>query len=126
MIRRPPRSTRNDTLFPYTTLFRSHQVQRLHHVGAVLAGQRKIGLEFVIAVEIADLSDNCLVQLDGMAANLQQRQHERSELVTNGNSGKTHNDIRTAAIDAERRFAFVVATLRWEENTFEVQSLMRS
>src|SRR3546814_9934336 len=27
MIRRPPVSTRTDTLFPYTTLFRSHQ----HH-----------------------------------------------------------------------------------------------
>src|SRR3546814_17552677 len=26
MIRRPPRSTRTDTLFPYTTLFRSHVV----------------------------------------------------------------------------------------------------
>src|SRR3546814_2704866 len=26
MIRRPPRSTRTDTLFPYTTLFRSHQL----------------------------------------------------------------------------------------------------
>src|SRR3546814_14851448 len=26
MIRRPPRSTRTDTLFPYTTLFRSQQV----------------------------------------------------------------------------------------------------
>src|SRR3546814_15648620 len=25
MIRRPPRSTRTNTLFPYTTLFRSHQ-----------------------------------------------------------------------------------------------------
>src|SRR3546814_16525447 len=25
MIRRPPRSTRHDTLFPYTTLLRSHQ-----------------------------------------------------------------------------------------------------
>src|SRR3546814_3873841 len=25
MIRRPPRSTRTDTLFPYTTLFRSNQ-----------------------------------------------------------------------------------------------------
>src|SRR3546814_17496490 len=24
MIRRPPRATRTDTLFPYTTLFRSH------------------------------------------------------------------------------------------------------
>src|SRR3546814_4629751 len=31
MIRRPPRSTRTDTLFPYTTLFRS--------VDAVLVGQ---------------------------------------------------------------------------------------
>src|SRR3546814_3271803 len=30
MIRRPPRSTRTDTLFPYTTLFRSAgQVDRL-------------------------------------------------------------------------------------------------
>src|SRR3546814_16779571 len=27
MIRRPPRSTRPDTLFPYTTLFRSHRVE---------------------------------------------------------------------------------------------------
>src|SRR3546814_18570449 len=28
MIRRPPRSTRTDTLFPYTTLFRSHIGER--------------------------------------------------------------------------------------------------
>src|SRR3546814_9230210 len=28
MIRRPPRSTRTDTLFPYTTLFRSAQQER--------------------------------------------------------------------------------------------------
>src|SRR3546814_13860763 len=30
MIRRPPRSTRTDTLFPYTTLFRSFVVQQLY------------------------------------------------------------------------------------------------
>src|SRR3546814_6803492 len=29
MIRRPPRSTRTDTLFPYTTLFRSHEAVEL-------------------------------------------------------------------------------------------------
>src|SRR3546814_10480124 len=29
MIRRPPRSTRTDTLFPYTTLFRSHERRSL-------------------------------------------------------------------------------------------------
>src|SRR3546814_9900698 len=33
MIRRPPRSTRTDTLFPYTTLFRS-PIQRLADVVA--------------------------------------------------------------------------------------------
>src|SRR3546814_3489034 len=33
MIRRPPRSTRTDTLFPYTTLFRSPlQCGRLHEL----------------------------------------------------------------------------------------------
>src|SRR3546814_7059074 len=30
MIRRPPRSTRTDTLFPYTTLFRSCCIQASH------------------------------------------------------------------------------------------------
>src|SRR3546814_15995402 len=30
MIRRPPRSTRTDTLFPYTTLFRSRKVVAEH------------------------------------------------------------------------------------------------
>src|SRR3546814_5059313 len=38
MIRRPPRSTRTDTLFPYTTLFRSGRSRRagparLHRLG---------------------------------------------------------------------------------------------
>src|SRR3546814_7853409 len=37
MIRRPPRSTRTDTLFPYTTLFRSwhHAIDRLPFHGNV-------------------------------------------------------------------------------------------
>src|SRR3546814_13670585 len=34
MIRRPPRSTRTDTLFPYTTLFRSRAVER-HQPGLI-------------------------------------------------------------------------------------------
>src|SRR3546814_410891 len=39
MIRRPPRSTRTDTLFPYTTLFRSDQVAAVNAIG-------EIGFEF--------------------------------------------------------------------------------
>src|SRR3546814_13714844 len=41
MIRRPPRSTRTDTLFPYTTLFRSAAAMKKRWIAlgiAVLAG----------------------------------------------------------------------------------------
>src|SRR3546814_15593754 len=38
MIRRPPRFTRTDTLFPYTTLFRSGEVQRIVERRLVEAG----------------------------------------------------------------------------------------
>src|SRR3546814_14193987 len=34
MLRRPPRSTRTDTLFPYTTLFRSPRPRRRGACGA--------------------------------------------------------------------------------------------
>src|SRR3546814_10027177 len=37
MIRRPPRSTRTDTLFPYTTLFRSVELRRQ---GPIVGGHR--------------------------------------------------------------------------------------
>src|SRR3546814_19290436 len=51
MIRRPPRSTRTDTLFPYTTLFRS-LLERFHADAAVgveealaVGAQAAIGLD---------------------------------------------------------------------------------
>src|SRR3546814_12049031 len=43
MIRRPPRSTRTDTLFPYTTLFRSsgarHDPQHAGHAAVPVPGR---------------------------------------------------------------------------------------
>src|SRR3546814_13591813 len=41
MIRRPPRSTRTDTLFPYTTLFRS--VRGAQHDRAQISGSPDLG-----------------------------------------------------------------------------------
>src|SRR3546814_14785487 len=57
MIRRPPRSTRTDTLFPYTTLFRS--VGDIH-AWAIMGMNVFLGLRFGVwaddrsAVEVAD------------------------------------------------------------------------
>src|SRR3546814_3307426 len=50
MKRRPPRSTRTDTLFPYTTLFRSVQLpalprgKRARDMAIALAGNRARGV----------------------------------------------------------------------------------
>src|SRR3546814_20913904 len=46
MIRRPPRSTRTDTLFPYTTLFRARRgVRQLHALArSALPGSDQPGL----------------------------------------------------------------------------------
>src|SRR3546814_20162901 len=39
MIRRPPRSTRTDTLFPYTTLFRSETIANADRRAAIGFGR---------------------------------------------------------------------------------------
>src|SRR3546814_19942092 len=48
MIRRPPRSTRTDTLFPYTTLFRSDPVRKTNR-GSLPAHLERI--EQIVDVE---------------------------------------------------------------------------
>src|SRR3546814_20220066 len=42
MKRQPPRSTRTDTLFPYTTLFRS-QSDRFGYPAQTVAGEHEVG-----------------------------------------------------------------------------------
>src|SRR3546814_18606493 len=46
MIRRPPRSTRTDTLFPYTTLFRSNPAEYSSSLTAVLMPDGHDEVEF--------------------------------------------------------------------------------
>src|SRR3546814_14541114 len=60
MIRRPPRSTRTDTLFPYTTLFRSgvdrFQFRNVRRVGVSSIEGIKHADKFFIGVEWVSLS----------------------------------------------------------------------
>src|SRR3546814_8698773 len=65
MIRRPPRSTRTDTLFPYTTLFRSvqtrgdrHQFGRRRRI-EIGSAEARGALERTVLVEDDALVDQC-------------------------------------------------------------------
>src|SRR3546814_16415825 len=62
MIRRPPRSTRTDTLFPYTTLFRSHifleeALEERRQQPARFLGEEAVLLDSHIGAVLQDLDD---------------------------------------------------------------------
>src|SRR3546814_15236126 len=78
MIRRPPRSTRTDTLFPYTTLFRSI---RLPNNLDVLAFGPEAGRFDLIVLEFPKFSDG---RAYSQARLLRERFGYRGELRATG------------------------------------------
>src|SRR3546814_7143193 len=99
MIRRPPRSTRTDTLLPYTTLFRSS-----HNVGGHSLARLILSLEIFGTGSMSPPTMN---------AHLTELQAEVERLRDKGHTGTT-----TAPDPAE-------LARRSEEHTSELQSLMR-
>src|SRR3546814_10100810 len=57
MIRLPPRSTRTDTLFPYTTLFRSAEGVPAHGLQHVVAGHALVAADDVADGVVAHVAD---------------------------------------------------------------------
>src|SRR3546814_9668230 len=68
MIRRPPRSTRTDTLFPYTTLFRSDEM--VDGVGAFVEAELSHG-EVQRLHRLHRLADNPAVRSEEHTSELQ-------------------------------------------------------
>src|SRR3546814_20366144 len=84
MIRRPPRSTLTDTLFPYTTLFRSDD-RRRGRVFADRVAETRLPLVYLNRVGGQDelVFDGCSFVLDGDGRTLHRPfDWEEEELVT--------------------------------------------
>src|SRR3546814_12662680 len=73
MIRRPPRSTRTDTLFLYTTLFRSHLLT-LDAELRVVVSERLLRLD-------GDLATSALARVSGRQITLPKRFHPDLDLL---------------------------------------------
>src|SRR3546814_5259963 len=98
MIRRPPISTRTDTLFPYTTLFRSPIIADDYDARAVKFGE-----------EIANLPPEDRARLI-------------QELIRQ-DPGALHSWLEMDIIDRMQNEGLI--SQRSEEHTSELQSLMR-
>src|SRR3546814_6526504 len=98
MIRRPPRSTRTDTLFPYTTLFRSLRRLGIPRLDSIPA--------FLEALKLLHVTG----PLEGFTL---------SSMSCSGGEASVMADA------AEGRRVRYRALTRSEEHTSELQSLMR-
>src|SRR3546814_18605914 len=103
MIRRPPRSTRTDTLFPYTTLFRSGavgQILLVETVAARLARRRNgfAGHLYAIGPHIGD--EAVLIELLGEAHRMAGGEMQLARgflLKRGGGEGRLAGDTARAA-----------------------------
>src|SRR3546814_8368093 len=129
MIRRPPRSTRTDTLFPYTTLFRSdfvgvdmHHVFEFVHVDFFDVFVALGPVALLQALDAVDDFNKALKQ----QGNAGQRDDEIEEIdgrAVDGDGGVFIDHVRL------HRLGVTAADQRYdrpEEHTSELQSLMRN
>src|SRR3546814_1801036 len=104
MIRRPPRSTRTDTLFPYTTLFRSVGIHR------ILVADREAGAAIHIGFHVDPGQALAGFGIDALVEALR------------GLIGEIKVQLGAALIITQPAAKQLV---RSEEHTSELQSLMR-
>src|SRR3546814_4467639 len=57
MLRRPPRSTRTDTLFPYTTLFRSGRIQPIELQTSMQRSYIDYAMAVIVGRALPDVRD---------------------------------------------------------------------
>src|SRR3546814_2989763 len=105
MLRRPPRSTRTDTLFPYTTLFRSGDIEA--ETENLLGALKTARCPVILVSNEVGLG---IVPENRLARDFRDAQGRLNQLV----AARANHVIFTAA------------GLRSEEHTSELQSLMRS
>src|SRR3546814_14718117 len=125
MIRRPPRSTRSDTLFPYTTLFRS-TAQHLDALYVEEGGRARTAApdrDFVHrdrhrafgCGRVRLRSDSAAIAL-GLADIIFGHRHARGDSSVNQNIGYTEFFVRSAAEPADSARAFRLVCRNTEQS----------
>src|SRR3546814_3126104 len=120
MIRRPPRSTRTDTLFPYTTLFRSHLGGEAHRGGGfrIVRGATAVGGDLGV-VQLRQVLAQVGVRRQTVRAAVDLGDGQGDPLAGRGRQAALAEGTGHAEVALERGRA------RSEEHTSELKSLMR-
>src|SRR3546814_1888045 len=132
MIRRPPRSTRTDTLFPYTTLVRSKMCGIAGRSGIIGREQTRITEPLVHQPQIEGAGADIVARIMRIRAEVEPAAH-----IGIAGGHELHQPHRTRAAGDRPAIEHGVAAafgahdgddpgFRSEEHTSELQSLMRN
>src|SRR3546814_1283412 len=131
MIRRPPRSTRTDTLFPYTTLFRSFRHNRnneafLDRVSVIkvpyclrVQEELKIYEKLIQNSELADAAcaPGTLEMLARFSVMTRLKEHENSDPYS-----KMRSEEHTSELQSLMRISYAVFCLKKKHNTYNIMN----
>src|SRR3546814_9994736 len=108
MIRRPPRSTRTDTLFPYTTLFRSAEKASVAQtIAEGLEEERRMDL---LLAENEKLSQKNTAELEA--------ERDRSEELAGRATTLERSEEHTSELQSLMRISYAVFCLKKKTNTY--------
>src|SRR3546814_3392099 len=113
MIRRPPISTRTDTLFPYTTLFRSLAEVDARRIPDRAGHRRIFGLDDILAV--GDAADS-----NQVIGRHRRREDTRDRLDRDrdrGDLGFVRSEEHTSELQSLMRISYAVFCLKKKKKT---------
>src|SRR3546814_2594854 len=127
MTRPPPRSTRTDTLFPYTTLFRSDLVQapwragRLQRLGDLERLQGRVAADQRLDQRAGGRAQvlQALVELRGEVVGIQRLAVERGREQVAVRAQVFGDRVEAGVAVGDQRELFVAGKRRSEEHTSE-------
>src|SRR3546814_7616481 len=118
MIRQPPRSTRTDTLFPYTTLFRSHQrecvLQQAARQRIELAGAEDVVVGHGHGDRIPGARRRPGAAISG--PRFRQGGHEAGGAIADGLKCSNRSEEHTSELQSLMRISYAVFCLKKKNN----------
>src|SRR3546814_4256656 len=134
MIRRPPRSTRTDTLFPYTTLFRSIQIaDRLQTVSAsrpfdgdLLNELKYLAMQIMVDGRTDPAQQAGTDDVGKTLEHIDEDDEQQQSRQSRHTSCWQHDIIHHHHVNRAAQQQHVQRGARSEEHTSELQSLMRN
>src|SRR3546814_4775290 len=109
MIRRPPSSTRTDTLFPYTTLFRSAGLVEPLAIAEARSGDAHVAVDAALAH-----GDGCTARTHGK---------RRARFADVHAHARQRSEEHTSELQSLMRISYAVFCLKKKKKTYQYTSM---